>query len=806
MEDSQMSAGDNESKPPATGSIPTTEPEPSSSNPSTSASASGQKVTADSITSIPPPSSSLGQETSPKKFALPLSMINKGPVQPMQVETARPLFAGLWRKPDHIHFLGKLDPRTRHFSNVPVLDGLKVVELVTRLCGERSDVYFACAEFLTNESRTQANAVGAFGFWGDIDCGEQKAAQGKGYATIELALAAVESFCTATGIPKPNFTVNSGGGIHIHWVMTNYVLKEHWQAYAKKLKALAAKFGFLADPTRTADIASVMRIPGTLNRKYDPPKPVTLLHFSKDFIANSLMFDAIEGAYEKFCEVLAATPKSKGHPRTPTLPNVEPAESKDIGRKLAQMEIMLTALGSNLGYEDWCNGLMAIHHESGGSEQGLDLADRWSSTGIKYPGRHDIEMKWRSFQHGSATPITIGTLNKMLADAGIDRLELLAAAEPDFGPSYVEVEVVHPKVTPPSKPAQQKQPRQPAHPLAKYSLLGHTDELEKRMVEQKPLLGGIALFGQATAIYAKPNTGKTLLALSQIVLGIGLGHIDPAKLFYINMDDNSQGLVDKNRLADEYGFHMLADGYQGFEAKDFPIAMAKMIDTDSASGVVVVLDTLRSFVDTMRKTESSNFAGLVRRFVMKGGSVVALSHTNKNPGQDGKPVYAGVADIVNQFDCAFTLAEVTVQPDTNERVVEFTNFKRRGDVALTAAYAYAFERSIPYNELLLSVREVDPEQLEPLKKAVALVADEVVMTAIEASIKGGINTKMRLAEAVAKAASISQRNALQMIEKYTGNNPDKHRWFFEVRERGAKVYVLLGEVVKPPDYPAVPTP
>jgi len=31
--------------------------------------------------------------------------------------------------------------------------------------------------------------------------------------------------------------------------------------------------------------------------------------------------------------------------------------------------------------------LMAIHHESGGSALGLDLADRWSSTGSDYPGR-----------------------------------------------------------------------------------------------------------------------------------------------------------------------------------------------------------------------------------------------------------------------------------------------------------------------------------------------------------------------------------------------------------------------------------
>lgn len=763
----------------------------------------------DSITPIEP-------HTKPK-FTLPAHLIVKPQVdgsgakpqrdaaQSKPVDDGEQLTEALWRTRHHVHFLGERDAHSGRFNNVAVRSDLQVVQMATRLAGERSDIYLAVSEYQTNAGRTQSNAVGAFAFWADIDCGEEKAAQGKGYATIDLALAAVDTFCVQTGLPKPNFIINSGAGLHVYWVMVDFVPKEQWQQFARKLKAVAAKVGFLADPSRTADIASVMRIPGTLNRKYDPPKPVTLLDFSKDFIANSVMFDALNHASEKYCEGVLATPRSPDQPRSPAMPGVAQTGLKDVGRKVAAMEILLTKIDANCGYQDWCNVLMAIHHESGGSAQGLDLADRWSSTGSDYPGRSEIEMKWRSFEHGSATPITMGTLKKMVSDSGVDWKELLAAAEPDFDPC--ETETVYPNVSASPRavqPVQSIQPVQPVNPLAKFSLQGHVTELEKMMVEQRPLLGDIVLNGQATTIFAKANTGKTLIILSLIIAAIKEGRIDPSKLTYINMDDNSSGLVEKVRLADEYGFHMVADGHQGFEAKEFRAAMEKMIEANSVNGTIVVLDTLKKFVNTMDKGKSSNFAKVVRQFVLKGGTVIALAHANKNPGPDGKIVYSGTTDIVDDFDCAYTLAELPAQPDVTEKVVEFVNIKRRGNVALSAAYAYALERGISYSELLITVRQVDLEQLEPLKKAAALVADGVVIKAIEASIKSGINTKMKLAEAVAKAASISQRNALQMIEKYTGTDPEKHRWFFEVRERGAKVYVLLGDPIKPPDDPAVP--
>jgi len=341
------------------------------------------------------------------------------------------------------------------------------------------------------------------------------------------------------------------------------------------------------------------------------------------------------------------------------------------------------------------------------------------------------------------------------------------------------------------------EPVAPPHVLAKYSIRERLADLEKAMVEQRPLLGDLVLLGQATVIYAMANTGKTLITLALLLQAIEQKRIDPRKVFYINMDDNSTGLVEKGRLAQDYGFEMLADGYQGFQAHAFREAMLSMIETDSAKGTVVILDTLKKFVNTMDKSKSSDFSKVVRRFVMKGGTVLALAHTNKNLGQDGNPVYSGTSDIVDDFDCAYTVMAVPAEAGATERVVNFTNIKRRGDVPVTAAYRYAWGKGIPYADLLVSVDPVSPEDLTPLLTAAAARSDAEVISAIADCIRSGTATKMLLIKEVARRSGLSQQAVREILDKYRGSDPAQHRWDVSRGERGALRHRLLEEPVLP---------
>ncbi len=681
------------------------------------------------------------------------------------------LLNGLWRSPDGVYQIASLNQLTGQFRNTPVNDVDDAISKALSLSNSGLDTYLACAEYTTPNSRQASNVSGAYAFWADVDCGEGKVASGKGYATEANALAALLDFCKRSCLPMPTFVVSSGGGLHVYWVLNTFITRENWQVYAVKLKALTHALGFLADDTRTADIASVLRMPGTLNYKYNPPRLVTLKQVSLDFIEQSEMLAAIDSAHLRLCSV--ATPKQ---PELVTSPRPPLQSSSEI---IAQLQALLKHIDPNCGYEDWLHALMAIYHSTGGSEDGFALADAWSSQGKTYKGDKEMRVKWRSFKSTTSKPITIATLIKKARDNGMESLADSDAFE------LCETEVVGPVLQ------SAKQAVEAVNPLTKYSLLDMSAELEKQTVAQVRILGEIALMGQSTIIYAAPNTGKTLITLFLLIEGIKQGLIDPSKLYYLNMDDSGAGLLIKLRMAEEYRLHMLAEGYLNFRIAAFLSIIIEMVETDQARGVIIVLDTLKKFVDLMDKSKGSSFGNVIRRFIIKGGTLIALAHTNKNPGRDGKPKFGGTSDIVDDCDCAYTLAPVSNENGT--KVVEFDNIKRRGDVAQTAVYSYCCKSGASYNEILLSVTPVDVDLLEPIKLAEQLRSDAEVITAVTSCINDGIHTKMKLVDAVSERAGISKKSALNFIEKYTGDDPVLHRWKFEVGKRGAQIFVLLDQ-------------
>lgn len=212
-----------------------------------------------------------------------------------------PLLTGLWNSPDKCHQIGMLDRVTGRFTNFQVRNIAAAVAMATGFSAAGNDVYMACAEYATPDNRTATNASGARGFWLDIDVSQSKAAEGKGCATIEEAQQAVAKFCRDAGLPEPTHIVASGSGLHVYWILDAFVTRDQWLEYAKKFKALTHALGLPADDARTADIASVLRMPGTLNFKYAPPRPVALLHAADQHIERGVMLSVIDTAHAKHC-------------------------------------------------------------------------------------------------------------------------------------------------------------------------------------------------------------------------------------------------------------------------------------------------------------------------------------------------------------------------------------------------------------------------------------------------------------------------------------------------------------------------
>lgn len=142
------------------------------------------------------------------------------------------------------------------------------------------NVYFALAgfhEFYVEGAdgkrsyRTHENVDVLRSLWVDLDVKEGQ------YATQLEAITDLIRFTKAAQLPTPTI-VNSGGGIHAYWPLDADIKRSGWKVLATMFKAVTIAFGLKADPVRTADESSVLRVPGTVNAKPGVPvRPVSIV-------------------------------------------------------------------------------------------------------------------------------------------------------------------------------------------------------------------------------------------------------------------------------------------------------------------------------------------------------------------------------------------------------------------------------------------------------------------------------------------------------------------------------------------------
>jgi hypothetical protein len=154
---------------------------------------------------------------------------------------------------------------------------------------ERRDAYMALASFRKGERRKQCYAVEARSLWLDLDCGKKDSPS---YPSLKEAREALDRFVDDLGLPLP-LVVVSGMGYHVYWPMTQGIAPGRWKTLAGRLKAAALAERLIADHSRTCDMASVLRVPGTLNFKYSPPLPVEIESWGDDPVGPEELEEAL---------------------------------------------------------------------------------------------------------------------------------------------------------------------------------------------------------------------------------------------------------------------------------------------------------------------------------------------------------------------------------------------------------------------------------------------------------------------------------------------------------------------------------
>jgi len=426
--------------------------------------------------------------------------------------------------------------------------------------------------------------------------------------------------------------------------------------------------------------------------------------------------------------------------------------------------------------------LEALFSATEGVDEGLAVAIDWSSTWEDDPGPEMLGRLWDKWRTEGPAP-ELNLLEDFLRPQGWNWEESLSGEEL----AAIQSDVASKKAIEPGHIAA------PPSVLLKFSLVDELAKLRSEILTSEPLCSGLAVKGQATVWYAEPNTGKTVMALWFLISDIQGGKLDPSRVFYFNLDDTLQGLAEKTAIAQLHDFHVISEGYKDFQAKDFPKVRGELIAADQCPGVVIVLDVLKKLVDIMDKEKSSSFGKLIRSFVLRGGTCIALAHTNKRRNSDGEPIYAGTSDILEDFDCGFIVYETDLDIESQTKTIIFKNKKSRGTVRKQASFQYSVREGLSYDELLASIQEVDEADLLRVQKQKQLESDLSLIEVVRDGIRSGTTTKMALAALLVQRTQSSKRTAIRVIEQYEGTDPETHFWNFQVGPRGAKMYRLLGQ-------------
>ena len=210
------------------------------------------------------------------------------------------------------------------------------------LLKEKVDVYYACSTWIDPTERKHTNAKEQKILWLDVDCGyDEKKRKWKDYRTKEDALVALRLFNDTVKLPDPTI-VDSGNGIHCYWSFTEPVDKVVWKPIAQGLKFLCVKHGFKSDPSCTADVSRILRVPNTKNYKdLSNPKDIMVIQ---------------EGEHTPFDELAALIPAELSQSQPKTKPVLDEATKAILGNHSSRFRKII----ERCKIKDGCNQLEYI--------------------------------------------------------------------------------------------------------------------------------------------------------------------------------------------------------------------------------------------------------------------------------------------------------------------------------------------------------------------------------------------------------------------------------------------------------------
>ena len=411
--------------------------------------------------------------------------------------------------------------------------------------------------------------------------------------TLDQAQAEIER----ANLPPPTMLVNSGNGFHAYWRLAQDAKPEQVRPYSKGLHAAMSS-------DSTYDSARVMRVPGTLNPKTDPPTQSRIIAYDP------------ERVYE-----LTAFPRAEIH------------EAPVVGAKPRQMQPLSDA-DRDLFVTAWLPGQK--HHMAVGVAGYLRKNLYHDRDSAKREIRRIHEAAGYSWEEdrGNLEKAVDDTYDQIFGKvAGLSKLE-------EFGvvPSVKDAFTFTIK----------------ARPKPKIEIIDFTQDIEP----QEFWLDGLVGPGLLTLWAAEPKTGKSFAAMQMgyaLASGTPLWDFDSDgqmhNVLYFQ-GELSRGMVyararsmfGKNALMNSRRFAMTDKPHETISLVEHPEVLIDMAENYD----VVIIDPISAFNsnDENSSTSVRETLSVFDRLKAAGKAVVLVHHTKKlQTDREGVPLPPSFSDI-----------------------------------------------------------------------------------------------------------------------------------------------------------------
>ncbi|NVK45939.1 MAG: bifunctional DNA primase/polymerase [Rhodobacteraceae bacterium] len=335
------------------------------------------------------------------------------------------------------------------------------------------------------------------------------------------------------------------------------------------------------------------------------------------------------------------------HPARPSA--LEGASGEREGLSLAVIREAVMALPNDgdafASRDDWLKIVAAVHHETDGSDDGLELVQEWSAQHPTYD-EGETESVWQSFHRSEGPVRTFATIRAEARQHGwhdpIWQAERAAEFDSLFDALWTPEELAEAETAATidelvGDPAAIKA-KADLDAIVQADLVTLSPDECANFQTPPYVLKGLISKGDMVTFVGAPGVGKSVIA-PHVGYAVAQGRpafgmrTKPGVVLYLAAENDRDMRKRIAALRDKYGpcrnFHMLPDCGGKFRDKTFLKRLKRLI-RDLAPSLIVV-DTLRAALPGMKENDSEGMGEAIttmRSLTRSGSAVLLVDHDN----------------------------------------------------------------------------------------------------------------------------------------------------------------------------------